>query len=120
MFFDPEFDNRTFNEIDIIGDLDRDDRGNVLLFLDELTGKSVYVDAKNKPVNVYGYRIDKATGDILHAKTGKKVFDRRDLDERGNIPMPFAIEKFNFNPFDLQGDYEFTDVNDPLSFKRKS
>lgn len=47
------------------------------------------------------------------------MFDRRDLDERGNIPMPYAIEKFNFNPFDLQGDYSFNDVNDPLSFNRK-
>lgn len=70
MFFEPEFDNRNFNEIDIVGDLDRDDRGNILLFLDEITGKPVYVDAKNKPVNAYGYRLDKSTGDILNAKSG--------------------------------------------------
>ena len=34
--------------------------------------------------------------------------------------MPYAIEKFNFNPFDMQGDYSFEDVNDPLSFKRET
>ena len=45
MFYEPDVDYRTFNEIDIVGDLDRDERGNVLLFLDEATGISVYVDA---------------------------------------------------------------------------
>jgi hypothetical protein len=45
MFYEPDVDYRTFNEIDIVGDLDRDERGNVLLFLDEATGMSVYVDA---------------------------------------------------------------------------
>ena len=45
MFFEPDIDYRAFNEIDIVGDLDRDERGNVLLFLDEATGKSVYIDA---------------------------------------------------------------------------
>lgn len=83
-----------------MGDLDRDDRGNVLLFLDEATGKSVFVDAKYRPINMYGYLIDKATGDIINS-SGAKVFARRDLDERGNIPMPYALEKYNFNPFDL-------------------
>ena len=117
LFFEPEIDHRSFNEIDIVGDLDRDERGNVLLFLDERTGKSVYVDAKNKPINAYGYRIDETTGDITDSK-GAKMFDRRDLDERGNIPMPFSIEKYNFNPFDLQGDFTFKDLNDPLSFNR--
>lgn len=45
MFYEPDVDYRTFNEIDIVGDLDRDERGNVLLFLDEATCMSVYVDA---------------------------------------------------------------------------
>lgn len=98
--FEPELDIRGFNEIDIVGDLDRDDRGNVLLFLDEATGKSVLIDAQYRPVNTYGYLVDKATGDIIDGY-GRKVFDRRDLDERGNLPMPYALEKFNFNPFDL-------------------
>jgi hypothetical protein len=66
LFFEPNFDYRCFNEIDIVGDLDRDDRGNVLLFLDERTQKSVYIDAKNNPINAYGYLIDKATGDIIN------------------------------------------------------
>ena len=117
MFFEPEIDYRKFNEIDILGDLDRDERGNVLLFLDEATGKSVYFDAQFRPINAFGYLVDKMTGDIINT-AGKKVFDRRDLDERGNIPMPYALEKYNFNPFDLQGDYKFRDVNDPLSFER--
>ena len=46
------------------------------------------------------------------------VFPQSDLDERGNIPMPYAIEKFNFNPFDLLGTFFFDDVEDPLSFQK--
>ena len=115
MFFEPQNDYRSFNEIDIVGDLDRDERGNVLLFLDETTGKSVFVDAKYRPINNYGYLIDKATGDVLN-QSGAKVFDIRDLDEQGNIPMPYALEKYNFNPFELQGDFTFADAKDPLSF----
>ena len=53
---------------------------------------------------------------MIHNGTGATVFMNRDLDERGNIPMPFAIEKFNFNPFDLLGTFFYDDVEDPLSF----
>lgn len=43
---------------------------------------------------------------------------RGDLDERGNIPMPHSIERFNFNPFDLLGTFFFDEVEDPLSFQK--
>jgi hypothetical protein len=117
--FESHVELRTFNEIDIIGDLDRDERGNVLLFLDEATGKSVLIDAQYRAVNIYGYLVDKATGNIID-NDGRKVFDRHDLDERGNLPMPYALEKFNFNPFDIQGDFTFEDPTDPLSFSKQT
>ena len=58
------------------------------------------------------------TGDIIHNTTGEKVFARKDLDERGNIPMPYSIERFNFSPFDLLGTFFYDDVEDPLSFQK--
>ena len=58
------------------------------------------------------------TGNILSNKTGQTVFACKDLDERGHIPMPFAIEKFNFNPFDLLGTFFYDDVEDPTSFQK--
>jgi len=32
--------------------------------------------------------------------------------------MPFALERFNFNPFDLLGTFFYDDPEDPLSFQR--
>jgi hypothetical protein len=38
----------------------------VLLYLDEATGKSVYVDAKYRAINAFGYLVDKVTGDVVN------------------------------------------------------
>jgi len=37
----------------------------------------------------------------------QKLFDGQDMDERGEVPAPFCVEKFNFNPHDLMGDLDF-------------
>ena len=71
-----------------------------------------------RPINHYGYLIESETGNILSGLTNRVVFAASDLDERGNIPMPYAIEKFNFNPFELQGTFFYDDVEDPLSFQK--
>ena len=113
------FSVRDFNEIDIMGKLDRDEKGNIILPVDEKTGgkpKRMY-DQKGRLINQYGYLIDEQ-GNIVHNTTGVMVFPASDLDERSNIPMPFAIEKFNFNPFDFLGTFFYDDVEDPLSFNK--
>ena len=107
-------DRRTFNEIDIIGDLDRDDRGN--LILTRFDGKNGQ-DRRNRAVNQYGYMID-LSGNIINNKTGRVAFAFKDLDEKGNIPMPYSVEKYNFNPFEMLGTFFYDDYDDPLSFKR--
>jgi hypothetical protein len=35
------------------------------------------------------------------------MFSLRDLDERGEVPAPFCIEKYNFNPHNLMGDFDY-------------
>jgi hypothetical protein len=35
------------------------------------------------------------------------MFAQRDLDERGEVPAPFCIEKYNFNPHNLMGDFDY-------------
>ena len=35
------------------------------------------------------------------------MFAQDDLDDKGEVPAPFCVEKFNFNPHDLMGDLEF-------------
>jgi len=61
--------------------------------------------------------VDETTGSVLNIN-GTKFFDKSLLDERGNLPLPFSVEKFNFNPFELQGNLAFEDNTDPLSFAR--
>lgn len=33
------------------------------------------------------------------------MFDHSEMDERGEIPAPFCVEKYNFNPFNMRGDF---------------
>jgi len=107
-------ERRMFNEIDIIGDLDRDNRGNLVLTrFDGSQGQ----DRRGRSVNQYGYMID-VQGNVINNKTGRVAFAFKDLDEKGNIPMPYSVEKFNFNPFDMLGTFFYDDYDDPLSFKR--
>ena len=35
------------------------------------------------------------------------MFDKKDLDEKGELPAPFNVEKHNFNPHQVRGDFEF-------------
>lgn len=35
------------------------------------------------------------------------MFNKSDLDERGEIPAPFSLEKHNFNPHTIRGDFDF-------------
>ena len=35
------------------------------------------------------------------------MFSSLDMDEKGEVPAPFSVEKFNFNPHDLMGDLDF-------------
>jgi hypothetical protein len=35
------------------------------------------------------------------------MFDKEDIDERGEIPMPFCVEKYNFNPFNIRGNFDY-------------
>jgi len=112
----PEFERRDFNEIDILGSLNRDDKGNIIVPVDPNAQGKTIMDQDNRPINQFGYLIDSNTGNIVHNGNGSVVFEASDLDERGNIPMPFALEKFNFNPFDLLGTFFYENADDPLSF----
>jgi len=96
--------------------LSRDEKGNVVVPTDETTGSKKSYDRDGRPINHYGHLIDPETGDVIHRVTGGRVFARKDLDERGNIPMPYAIEKFNFSPFEMLGTFFYDDCEDPLSF----
>mmetsp|Transcript_47785 Transcript_47785/g.64798 ORF Transcript_47785/g.64798 Transcript_47785/m.64798 type:complete len:286 (-) Transcript_47785:1639-2496(-) len=45
------------------------------------------------------------------------MFDADDIDERGEIPAPFCVEKHNFNPHDLQGNFDHDENGKPIILK---
>lgn len=100
----PNAATRRFNECDIIGDLDRDEKGNVLANQDP---NGNFLDKNGKPTNERGYLTNPATGDVINNLNGDKMFDKKDLDEKGELPAPFNVEKHNFNPHQVRGDFEF-------------
>lgn len=110
-------DKRKFNVHDITGDLDRDEDGN--LILDKRNSKGELTDKKGRKINEKGYLIDGKTGDVVENSRNKKVFDKKDLDERGEIPPPFNLEKFNFNPHDIRGYFDRDAQGNELIGKRK-
>jgi hypothetical protein len=102
----PNANLRTFNEHDVLGDLDRDDKGNVVVLEDKNGRKH---DKQRKPVNQRGYLTDPKTQDVIENMTGQPMFRSGEMDERGEVPAPFCIEKFNFNPHQIMGDFDYSD-----------
>lgn len=41
------------------------------------------------------------------------MFSSTDMDSRGEVPAPFCIEKFNFNPHQIFGDFDFDENGKP-------
>jgi hypothetical protein len=102
----PRADLRTFNENDILGELDRDEKGNVVVLKDE-TG--LLKDKDGNPTNQRGYLLDPRTGAVVENLNHQKMFSASELDERGDLPQPFSLEKFNFNVHNLMGDFDYTE-----------
>lgn len=48
------------------------------------------------------------------------MFEREDIDERGEIPAPFCVEKHNFNPFQVRGDLDYDRAGRPILLKGKN
>jgi hypothetical protein len=113
----PTVESRRFNECDILGDLERDKKGNVITnepVTGKKDGKLKYLDNKGIPTNERGYLIDPKTGDIVNNLNGKKMFDKKDLDDNGEVPAPFNVEKHNFNPHLSRGDFDYDRNGKPI------
>ena len=100
----PDFALRTFNVHDILGDHDRDDKGNVIVGRD---ADSNAIDNEGKLTNERGYLLDAKTGSVIENQTGGVMFPAQDLDATGEIPAPFSLENHNFNPHRLMGDFDY-------------
>ena len=57
--------------------------------------------------NERGYLVDPKTGGVINNLNNQQMFDKHDLDDRGELPAPFNVEKHNFNPHEVRGDFDF-------------
>jgi hypothetical protein len=112
----PTIESRRFNECDILGKFDRDEKGNVIA---EPDANGKFKDQNGKPANERGYLIDE-DGNIINNLNGQKMFDKSDLDAKGDVPAPFNVEKHNFNPHQVRGDFDYDRNGNPMIKKTKS
>lgn len=77
------------------------------------------IDKDGNRVNSKGYLIDEETGDIVEKENGRRIFDFNDLDERGELPAPFNLERFNFNIHDVRGYFDRDKDGNEILWNRK-
>lgn len=100
----PTAESRRFNECDVIGNLERDEKGNVI---PQEAGDNEFKDKDGFLTNNRGYLIDPKTGHVINNLNNEMMFDGADIDEKGELPAPFNVEKHNFNPHEVRGDFEY-------------
>ncbi len=64
-----------------------------------------------------GYLVNSKTGDIVNNLNGDKMFDKKDLDERGEMPAPFNVEKYNINPHLSCVNFNYDKNGKPIALK---
>ena len=47
------------------------------------------------------------------------MFDQKEMDENGEVPAPYNIEKHNFNAHKVMGDFNYDKNGKPMINKNK-
>jgi len=76
--------------------------------------EGTYADKDGKPTNNRGYLINKDNGDIINNLNGDTMFRKSELDDKGEVPAPFNVEKHNFNPHEIRGDFDYDRNGKPV------
>ena len=105
---------RTFNENEVIGNFPRDVHGRIIN-RKEIVLQRNFRDYDGQLVNERGYLINELSGAIRSRYTYEDLLigEYSDLGDLGELPMPYRIERFNFNPHKIMGSFDF----DPKTFK---
>lgn len=89
-----------FNEHQILGWFDKDEKGNIILLTNE---KGDLVDKQGLKVNEKGYLWDRYGNIVTGIDKKNWIFGEPQLDDFGEIPLPFSFDRYNFNLHDLTG-----------------
>lgn len=67
-----------------------------------------FLDKKGQYVNMKGYVVNSASGDVVNNMDAKVMFSNASVDEKtGELPDPFFWDKYNFNPQAMYGDFDY-------------
>lgn len=103
---------RNFNINDINGRFKRDGAGRIIN-RDQVLLDLGFKDLDGKAVNEKGYLIDEFTGMIRSKHTYENLFyPIAEGPDKGEIPMPYRLEKYNFNPHEILGNFDYAKVRD--------
>jgi hypothetical protein len=71
--------------------------------------ESNFLDRDGLLVNEKGYFINELTGAIRSKYTFEDLFmpEVGSIEDLGELPMPYRLEKFNFNPHKIMGCFDF-------------
>lgn len=79
-----------------------------------------FKDLNGMPVNKKGYLINTDSGDIISKYSFEVIFKNEDLigmegsDYKYELPLPYRMERFNFNPHQCFGNFEYDDDEKPM------
>ena len=101
----PDPEKRNFNENDILGDFERDTDASVII----PRHKKDKMGEKSNPL---GYLVN-PNGDILNNRDKGVMFEKDKLNDNDELPAPFGVEKFNFNPIRALGNLDYFRNGEP-------
>ena len=99
---------RTFNVNEVIGNFERDSYGRIIN-RSEIIRKRHYRDLDGQLVNECGYLINEVSGAIRSKYTYEDLMigEYGNMDELGELPMPYRLEQHNFNPHKIMGSFDY-------------
>lgn len=79
-----------------------------------------YKDFDGLPVNEKGYLINETNGAIYSKFTFEDQFYpiTQSVEDYGELPLPYRLERFNFNAHAIMGNFDFDKINNKPIFLR--
>lgn len=112
---------RNFNIFSVLGNFPLDRQGRIINRKQVLEEQN-YKDFDGFTVNNKGYLINDTTGAIYSKFTFEDLFMpiTSSVHDYGELPMPYRLERFNFNPHNILGNFDFDQLTrKPIFLKNK-
>lgn len=103
-----ELNQRSFNVNHVIGNFPRDRNGRII-DRREIIQRRNFRDFDGNMVNERGYLINEVSGAIRSKYTYEDVMigEFADMGDLGELPMPYRLERYNFNPHKIMGSFQY-------------